>query len=80
MTGREIKDAYLADLNKLNDDTEYCTPEEFAGMYGYSPSSLRTMLKRGQISGAVKVNNRWLFDREADILVAQHTKKRKIKL
>ena len=79
-TGREIKEAALGELNELSDDTEYCTAEEFAGMYGYNPNSLRTMLMRGKISGAIKVRNHWLFARNADILVKQNTKKCKIKM
>ena len=80
MTGREIKDELLKIGLQLNDEAEYCSIKEFAAMYGYSPSSIRQMLMREQICGAVKVKDQWLIDREADILVKQNTKNRKIKL
>ncbi len=80
MTGREIKDELLRTGIMLRDEDEYFTAEEFAGKYGYSPSSIRQMLKRDQIAGAVKVGNRWMISENACILVRQNTKKRKIKL
>lgn len=80
MTGKEIIDELRRLEFKFDVDSEYCDAEEFAAMYGYSPSSVRQMLMRKQISGAVKLGNKWLIDKDASILVRQNTKKRKIKL
>lgn len=86
-TGGEIK-AELSEIMRaiedaagdLINDTEYYTCEEFAGKYGYKESSIRQMLKRGQISGAVKVYGRWLISENSDIMVRQYTKKNKLVL
>ena len=83
-TGGEIK-AELAEImqaiedaaGEVSDHTEYFTCEEFAMKYGYKEATIRQMIKRGQISGAVKVYGRWLISENADILVKQYTKKNK---
>jgi len=79
MTGREIKEQLMRTSLMLEEDDEYCTAEEFAEKYGYSPSSIRQMLKRDQIAGAVKVGNKWMISEDASILVRQNAKKRKVK-
>lgn len=63
----------------LEEDEEYLTVAEFAAMYGYSPSSIRQMLKRDQIAGAVKVGNEWRISEDAAILVRKNAKKRDAK-
>jgi len=80
MTGREIKEQLARTSLMLFDETNYFTADEFAAMYGYSPSSIRQMLKRDQIFGAVKVGNKWMISEHASILVRQNTKKNKIKV
>ena len=80
MTGKEIKEKLLRTAMELDDDSEYVSAIEFAEKYGYSPSSIRQMLMRDQIAGAVKVVNKWMIDEDASILVRQNTKKNKIKL
>ena len=80
MTGKEIKDELTRISLMLYDEDEYYTTEEFAAKYGYSPSSIRQMLKREQIAGAVKVVNKWMISGDASILVRQYDKKRSIKL
>lgn len=80
MTGREIKDELVKIGLKLNDDAGYITAIEFAESRGYNPSSMRMMLKREQITGAVKVGDKWMIPEDADILVRQNAKKNKIKM
>ena len=80
MTGKEIKEKLLRTAMELDDDSEYVSAIEFAEKYGYAPSSIRQMLMRDQIAGAVKVENKWMIDEDASILVRQNTKKNKIKL
>ena len=81
MTGKEIKNAFMSDTLKkvmeLNDKEEYYDCVEFAEKYGYTPSSVRQMLKRKQITKAVKLGNQWFISEDAGILVKQHTKKRR---
>lgn len=79
-TGRELKDELLRQGFQLVDEALYFPAEEFARRHGYSPSSIRTMLKRDQITGAVKVENKWMVSEDADILVKQYAKKNKIKV
>jgi len=79
MTGREIKEQLMRTSLMLEEEDEYFTAEEFAEKYGYSPSSIRQMLKRDQIAGAVKVGNKWMISEDAAILVRQNAKKRKAK-
>lgn len=80
LTGKEIIQELRKTELQFDEDSEYCDAEEFAAMYGYSPSSIRQMLMRKQISGAVKLGNKWMIDKDASVLVRQNTKKRKIKL
>ena len=75
ITGKKLKQELSLTVAALDDKTKYLTAEEFAAKYGYSPSSIRQMLKRDQIGGAVKVGNRWLIDEDAGIFVRQYTKK-----
>ena len=75
-TGREIKNELARTMLMLEEDEEYLTAVEFAAMYGYRPSSIRQMLKRDQIAGAVKVGNEWRISEDAAILVRQSAKKR----
>lgn len=79
-TGKELKEELALTSLKLNDDDVYFTAVEFAAKYGYSPSSIRQMLKRDQIAGAVKYGNKWMISEDAAILVRQNTKKNKIVL
>lgn len=77
MTGKEIKEKLLDDMRDLVDEERYFTPEEFAKKYGYKEASIRQMLKRGQISGAVKLYGRWLISENSSIMVRQYTKRNK---
>ncbi len=75
-TGKEIRFELARTMLMLEEDEEYLTAKEFADRYGYSPSSIRQMLKRDQIAGAVKVGNEWRISEDASILVRQNAKKR----
>ena len=77
MTGKEIKEKLLDDVRDLVDEERYFTSEEFAKRYGYKEASIRQMLKRGQISGAVKLYGRWLISENSSITVRQYTKRNK---
>lgn len=77
MTGKEIREKLLNEVRKLSDEDEYFTSEEFAMKHGYKEATIRQMLKRGQISSAVKVNGRWYISENADVLVKQYTKRNK---
>lgn len=79
-TGREMKDERLRIGLQLNDDAAYYTIPEFAEKYGYSTDSIRVMLMRGQIAGALKVDGKWMISENADILVDQYAKKNKLKV
>jgi len=75
-TGKEIRFELARTMLMLEEDEEYLTAKEFADKYGYNPSSIRQMLKRDQIAGAVKVGNEWRISEDASILVRQNAKKR----
>lgn len=73
----EIMQAIEDTAGDLVDNTQYYTCKEFAWRYGYKESTIRQMLKRGQISGAVKVYGIWFISENSDIMVRQYTKKNK---
>lgn len=81
-TGREIKEQLHKDIRRMEessvgivDDSTYYTCGEFARKYGYKEGTIRQLLHRGQISGAVRLYGRWAISENADILVRQYTKK-----
>lgn len=75
ITGKKLKRELSLTVAALDDKTKYLTVEEFAEKHGYSPSSIRQMLRRDQIGGAVRVGKRWMIDEDAGIFVRQYTKK-----
>lgn len=79
MTGKEIKAVLAGTARKFDDRTDYCTSSEFAHEHGYSEGSVRTMLKRGKITGAVKSLGQWMIPKNADVLVKKYARKDKIK-
>lgn len=86
-TGREIREQVQNDVQKMEesaagiaDNCTYYTCQEFAKKYGYKESTIRQLLHRGQISGAVRLYGRWAISENANISVRQYTKKNKYEL
>ena len=86
-TGKEIREQVRNDIQKMEesavgiaDDGTYYTCQEFAKKYGYKEGTIRQLLHRGQISGAVRLYGRWAISENANILVRQYTKKNRYEL
>ena len=71
---KELK-RIVREIGRTDDETKLLTANEFAQMYGYSPSSMRVLLSRGKISKAFKLGNEWLIPENSVINVKQYKKK-----
>ena len=66
----------LKQMVRKDENLRYLTANEFAQLYGYSPDSVRNLIREGRISRVYKLGNEWLIPEDADISGKQYKKRR----